>query len=81
MHRAAALEAVEDDEQLHDVFVDGMAGRLHHKYITATHILIDAGQELAVGKILEVDAAERVAEAMGDAFREARVGPAAEDLE
>src|SRR5205823_6495080 len=47
--RAAALQAVEDDEELHDVVVHRVAGRLHHENISAPHVLVDPGQELAVG--------------------------------
>jgi len=59
----------------------GRAGRLHHEDIAATHILVDASQEFAVGEVLEVDSPERIAEALRDPLRQPQIGPAAEDLE
>src|SRR6185436_14440422 len=78
---AGALEAVDHDQQLHEVLVDRRGGRLDEKDVAAAHVLVDADEVLAVGEVLQVDAAEGVAEAVGDALGQGRVGPAAEDLQ
>ena len=78
---AGPLEAVEQDEQLHQVLVDRRAGRLDDVHVPAAHVLVDADGDLAVGEVVERDLAERVAEAVGDLVGEGEVGPAAEDLD
>ena len=79
--RTGALEAVEHDQQLHQVLVHGRAGRLHDKDVAAAHVFFNAHGDFAVGKIRQRRAPERVAEHGGDALRQTKVGPAAEDLE
>src|SRR5207248_8370396 len=74
-------EAVEHDQQLHQVLVDRRAGGLHDVDVPAAHVLLDADRDFAGGEVVQVDLAERVAQALGDLLGQGDVGPAAEDLE
>src|SRR5262249_13052455 len=78
---AGPLEAVQHDQQLHEVLIDRRAGRLNQEDIAAAHILLDAYGDLTIREIGQRHLAERVIEHVGDVFRKPDVGPAAEDLE
>jgi len=49
-----AAQAVDVDQQLHQVGVDGVMGRLDHETVAAAHILFELDDDLAVGKHLRV---------------------------
>src|SRR5262249_13156784 len=59
---AGPLEAVDHNQQLHQVLVDRRTGRLHYKNVPAAHVFLDADGVLAVGEIGQRDAAQSIAE-------------------
>ncbi len=56
---AGPLEAVQHDQQFHQVLVDRRAGRLDDEDVAAAHVLLDADRDFAVGEVVEGDLAER----------------------
>jgi hypothetical protein len=48
--------------------------------VAAAHILINANEVFAVGKVIECDLAETIAEATGDGVAERNIGTAAKDF-
>src|SRR5665213_755234 len=78
---AGALKGVEDDEQFHQIRIHRRTGRLDDVDVAAAHVLVNADEVFAVGKVIEGDLAEAVAEATGDGVAERDVGAAAEDFE
>ena len=76
-----STEAVDHDQQLHQVFIHRRASRLHQENIPAAHVFLDAHGDLAVREIGQIDFAGRVAKNGGYAFGKGTVGPAAEDFQ
>ena len=74
-------ERVEQDEELHDVVVDGGARRLHDEHVGAPHVLVDLAVVLAVGEVVQRELSERDPEIRADLLRERRMRAAREDLE
>ena len=58
-----------------------MAGRLHEVDIPAANVLVDASPVFAVGEVLQLDLAERIAEVVRDFLRQRDIRSATEDLE
>ena len=75
------LEAVDHDEQLHQVFVHRRAGGLHDEHVAAADVLVDLAGDLAVWKPPHRDLAHRQIEVAADVLGERQVGGAAEDFE
>src|SRR5438876_1014452 len=78
---AGAPEAVQHDQQFHQVFIDRRASRLHQKDVSAAYVFFDAHRDFTVGEIRQRHLAERIAQHVGNILREPNIGPAAEDLE
>src|SRR5436309_1328748 len=78
---AGSLEAVQHDEQLHQVLVDRRAGRLHYEHVPAADILLDPHRDFTVGKVIENDSAQGVSQAIGNSLRQGAVGAATKDFE
>ena len=74
-HRRHALgagpaEAVDPDEQLHQVGVHRVAGRLDDEAVAAADVLVDLHDQLAVGEQLGAAAAQRDLEVVADLLRQ-----------
>ncbi len=78
---AGSLEAVQHDEQLHQVLVDRRTGRLHNEHVSAADILLDPHRDFAVGKVIENDSPQGVPQAIGNSLRQGAVGAATENLQ
>ncbi len=59
---AGPQEAVDHDQQLHQIFVHRRASRLHDKHIAAADVFIDFAGNFAVGKIADRDFPQRQAQ-------------------
>src|SRR5262249_30415252 len=79
--RAGPLEAVQHDEQFHQVLIDRRTRWLNQEDIATEHVLLDAYRDFAVWEIGQGHLAERVSEHVGNVLREPDVGPTAKDLE
>ena len=79
--RARALEAVDVDQQLHQVVVDGLAGREHDVDVASAHIFLDLDHGLAIGETRRGAEPHRQVEVRADALRELARARAREDLE
>ena len=78
---AGAVHRVDHDEQLHQVVVHGLAGRLHDEHIRAADGLKDGNGAFAVGEALNVGLAEGLVEMVADAFRQSGIGVSGEYLD
>jgi hypothetical protein len=79
--RARAAKAVDEHQELHQVVVDGLAGREHDIDIAAAHILVDLDDRLAVGEARDGAEPERKLEVGADPGGEVAGARPAEDLE
>ena len=71
----ARLQAVDPDQQLHQVGVHRMAGRLHDEAVAAADVFVDLDDQLAVGKQLGAAAAQRDLQVVADLLRQLRDWP------
>ena len=78
---AGTVHRVDHDEQLHQVVVHGLAGRLHDEHIRAADGLKDGNGAFAVGEALNVGLAEGLVEMVADAFRQSGIGVSGEYLD
>ena len=78
---AGTLEAVEHDQQLHQVLVHRRACRLDDKDIPAANVFLDAHRDFAVRKVRQGRLAQWIAKYGGNLFRQAEIGPATEHFE
>ena len=62
----ARLQAVDHDQQLHQVVVDRRAGRLDEEHVAAADVFVDLAGDLAVGKVADRDLAQRQAQVVAD---------------
>ena len=69
---AGPLEAVDHDQQLHQVLVDRRAGRLHEEDVAAADVLVDLAGDFAVGEVADRDLARRQTQVVADALAQAR---------
>jgi len=79
--RGGAAETVDEDEQLHQVVVDRVAGREDDEAVAPSDVLLDLDDELGVGEELGAPDAEWEVEASADAFGQLDAVDAGEDLE
>src|SRR5262249_8199475 len=77
--RARAAEAVDHDQQLHQVFVHRRAGRLNHVDVRAADVLEDLHGDLAVGEPVDLDLARIEPQELADLVPEHRVRAARKD--
>ena len=66
----ARLQAVDQDQQLHQVLVDRMAGRLDDEAVAPAHVLLQLDDQLAVGEQLGPPAAQRDLQVVADLLRQ-----------
>ena len=78
---AGTVHRVDHDEQLHQVVVHGLAGRLHDEHIRAADGLKDGNGAFAVGEALNVGLAEGLVEVVANAFRQSGIGVSGEHLD
>ena len=78
--RRAALQRVEGDEQLHQVVVGRIGGRLDHENVLAAHVLVDLDKHLHIRKPAHAGFGQRQVEIVGDRFGERPIAVAGEDL-
>ena len=69
-------QRVEDDEQLHQVLVDGRARGLDHEHVVTAHRVLYLDVDLPVGEMTEPGIRELDVEDLGNPPRQDRVGPA-----
>ena len=77
---AGALQGIDADQQLHQVVVGRIGGRLDDEGILAAHILLDLDEDLHVGKAADNGLGERHVEIGGDGFAQRPVGVAGKKL-
>lgn len=65
---------VDHDQQLHQIVVRRLAGRLNQKRIGAPHVLFELDENLAVREMGKVDFAQTDAEIVRNLLRQLRVG-------
>ena len=78
--RGRAPERVDHHQQLHDVLVDGRAGRLHDEDVGAADVLLDLERHLGVGEPAELRLPHLDPEHVRDAAGQFRMCAAREDL-
>ena len=71
---AGPLEALDHDQQFHQVLVDRRAGGLDDEHVAAADVLVDLAGNLAVGEIAHHRAAQRQPQILADPFGQARGG-------
>ncbi|EKD96854.1 MAG: hypothetical protein ACD_23C01222G0001 [uncultured bacterium] len=76
-----ALERVHHDQQFHEVFVGGCAGRLHHENVTGSHVLFDFDGDFPVGEAAHIGSTQGGAKVLGNFSCHARIGIAGENHE
>jgi hypothetical protein len=76
--RAGALERIDHDQQLHQVFIGGVAGALHDEDVAGAHVLLDLDRDLAVAEAAHVRGTDLDAQVGGDFLGQHRVGVAGE---
>ena len=77
--RRGAAQRVDDDQQLHQVVVRRIGGRLQHEHVGPAHVLLDLDEHLHVGEAPHHRPGERPLEVCGDGFRERAVGIAGDE--
>ena len=85
-HRAdalgrGALERVDHDDQLHQVFVGRRAGGLNDEHVTGTHVLVDLDRHFTVGEAADMSGAQLYAQMASNFGGQSRIGVAGEDHE
>src|SRR5262249_45730061 len=65
-----ALEAIDEDQQLHQVAVAWRAGRLNHERIAAAHVVLELQRDFAIRKILELHPPRCNAQVLAHALRQ-----------
>ncbi len=76
-----ALEGIEHHQELHQVLIDGRAGRLNHEDIGPAHVLEDLTVGLAIRETPRFDRSDRYAEVLADLPGQRRVGASGKNLE
>ena len=77
----STAHGVDHDEQLHEVVIDMVAGRLDDKHILATHRLKYRDGAFPVRKLRDVHVAERPVELCRNMLGQSGVGISGEDLD
>ena len=78
--RRAALQRVERDEQLHQMVVRRVRGRLDHEYVLAADVLVDLDKHLHVGEAAHAGSRQRQAEIGRDRLGKRPIAVAGKDL-
>ena len=76
-----ALHSVDHDEDLHQVVVDGIAGRLNDEAVRTSDRLVKRYADLTVGECRRLGFAERQVEAAGDSLSYILACVACKDLD
>src|SRR5579884_1826711 len=71
--RRSALEGIDENQQLHNVVVDRLGGRLNDKNIAAADIFIDLDEDLSIAEGGDDRMAERNTQIVTDLFGEDRI--------
>ena len=79
--RGRAPEGVQDDEELHQVLVDRVAGRLNHEDVVAPHRALDLDVDLAVRVAGDPRVGKRHADLSRDLLGQVAVGVAGDQLQ
>ena len=74
-------QSVDHDQQLHEMVIDGLAGGLHHKYVSAAHRLVHPDADLAVGKGGNFVVPQWDVQLFADAFCKRAAGIGTKDLD
>ncbi len=68
-----ALQCIHHDQQLHQVLIHGVAGRLHHEDVDSAHVLQKLEVNLAVGEALQLGLAHFHSHVLCDFPRQFRI--------
>lgn len=74
-----SLASIDQDQQLHQVFVDGRAGRLDEEDITPSHVLIESNGDFSIRKIPQFNRPQIDSKISGDLDRKRRIRSATQD--
>ena len=72
------MHGVDNDEQLHQIVVDGLAGGLDDKHVRAADRLQNGNRALSVGETLDGSFPQRLMEVGTDILCQGRIGIAGE---
>ena len=76
---ARALEAIDKDQQLHEVVIDRLTGRQNHEAVAPADVLIELDDQLAIRKHVCLGVAKIDTQVLAHAAREMLAVPARED--
>ena len=74
-------ETVDEDQQLHEIGVDRIAGGLHDEAVAATDVLFDLDQQFAVGEELRAALRQRDIEVLAHELGQLQAGSPGEHLQ
>ena len=77
---AGPLEALDHDQQFHEVFVDRRAGGLDDEHVAAADVLVDLAGDFAVGEIAHHRPAQRQAQVLANSLGQGRMGTSGEEF-
>src|SRR5690606_34077008 len=77
----SAAEAIDVDQQLHQVVVDGVAGGLHDKAVAAAHVFIHLHNQFAIGERFGVPVGHRQIEVVTHGLSQSAAGAAGKNLQ
>ena len=78
--RARSHQRVNADQQFHQMVIGRVGGRLQDENVLAADILVDAYENLAIGKALDVTGRQRSVEIVSDGPGQVRIGGARHQL-
>ena len=76
-----ALEALDHDQELHEVVIDRAAGRLDEEYIASADVFFDAAETFTVGETLHRDLPRGNAQVVADFLVQRNIGRPGKDLQ
>ena len=80
MRRAEAAQRVDGDQELHQIVVGGVGGRLDDEDVLAADVLVDLDEDLHIGEAADAGLGQRQVQAGGNGLRQRPVAVAGEDL-
>ena len=73
-------ETLNEDEQFHHAFVDGLTGGLDEENIMAADVILDFAENLSIGEIRNVQRSQGLAKIFGNTFSKTRIGASSENF-
>ena len=75
-----AAQRIRDDQQLHEIVIGGVTGRLDNEHVLAADILMDFDENFFVGEAPHAGVGQRHVEIIGDGGGQRQVAVARDDL-